>query len=297
MPRYLNMRFSKLVDELAAHLSAGRVHFGHGYAGAWEEALALVTFFTRTGNWQRDSILQRPVSRQTQVRARRLAALRVSRRIPLAYLIGEAWFAGLRFEVDKRVCIPRSPLAELIQDGFLPWFRSGQVLRVLELCTGSGCIGAACALYFPGSDVTATDISPAALSVAERNLRRLGLQHRVALREGDLFADAEGKFDLVIANPPYVPTGVYHSLPAEYRHEPGLALPAGADGLVIAERILQQVPRYLAKGGLLALEVGDVAADLAGAHPELPFYWPDLRRGGHGVLLSRAEDLSGRTTS
>ncbi len=287
------MRFCDLIDELSSCLARGRVHFGHGMGDARDEAYVLATYVCRAGNWQRASLLERRVSPATRARARRLARLRVSRRIPLAYLTGEAWFAGLRFEVDKRVCIPRSPFAELIESGFRPWLRPEGVRRILELCTGSGCIAAACAFAFPESEVLATDISPAALSIAERNLRRLGLQDRVVLREGDLFADTQGQFDLIIANPPYVPSGVYHSLPPEYRHEPQLALESGSDGLAVAERILSMAAQRLTTQGLLALEVGDVAPDLAASHPELPLFWPDLRRGGHGVLLLRNEDIHG----
>ena len=266
-------------------------------ASARDEAHALATYVCRAGNWQRASLLERPVSPARQARARRLARLRVSRRIPLAYLTGEAWFAGLRFAVDKRVCIPRSPFAELIDTRFRPWLRPQGVRRILELCTGSGCIAAACAFAFPESEVLAADISSAALAVAERNLRRLGLQDRVVLKQGDLFADIEGRFDLVIANPPYVPTGVYHSLPPEYRHEPQLALESGADGLDVAERILRAAPQRLTARGLLAVEVGDVASELATSQPDLPLFWPDFERGGHGVLLLRAEDLQARTSA
>ncbi len=255
--------------------------------GARDEALALATFVCRAGNWQRPSLLRRRVGRAACARARHLALLRVSRRMPLAYLTREAWFAGMRFEVDKRVCIPRSPLAELIEEGFAPWLKAGQVRRILELCTGSGCIAAACAFAFPGSEVVATDISPAALHIARRNIQRLGLSNQVRLLQCDLFAGAEGRFDLVIANPPYVPTSIYNALPSEYRHEPRLALESGAAGLAAAERILRAVPAYLAASGLLALEVGEVAARLAASHPELPFFWPDMRRGGHGILLLR----------
>ena len=286
------MRFCDLVDELAARLAAGRVHFGHGMGSAHEEALALANFVCRSGLWQRRSLLGRQVSPSARARALRIAVLRTSRRLPLAYLTREAWFAGMRFHVDKRVCIPRSPLAELIEDGFGPWLRAGGPRRVIDLCTGSGCIAAACAFAFPGSEVVATDISAASLCVAERNLRRLGLLGRVELREGDLFAGARGKFDLIISNPPYVPRAAYRSLPREYRHEPRLALTAGADGLAIASRILGDTPGYLAGNGLVALEVGEAAGALAASRPELPFLWPSLKRGGEGVLLLRAEDLA-----
>lgn len=282
------MRFCDLVDELAACLAGGRVHFGHGMASAEDEALALANFVCRTAMWQRRSLLGRRVSAVVRARARAMAIARVSRRLPLAYLTREAWFAGMRFHVDKRVCVPRSPLAELIEAGFEPWLNPAGARRVIDLCTGSGCIAAACAFAFPEAEVVATDISPASLSVAERNIRRLGLPSRVELRRGDLFAGAQGKFDLIIANPPYVPVGAYASLPPEYRHEPRLALAAGDDGLTIASRILEEVPRRLAEGGLLALELGEVAGDLATAHPELPFLWPSLKRGGEGVLLLRA---------
>ena len=285
------MRFSRLVDELTAFLARSRARFEHGMPGPSGEALALASYVCGAGNWQRSGLLRRRVSRAERARAFRMARLRVSRRIPLAYLTRQAWFAGLRFEVDKRVCIPRSPLAELIEGGFFPWRKAGRVRRILELCTGSGCIAAASAVAFPGSEVVATDISPAALHLAERNIRRLGLAHRVSLRQGDLFAGARGRFDLVIANPPYVPAGTYRDLPAEYRHEPRLALEAGGDGLSLAERILRAAPAYLAAEGLLALELGEVAEDLAARHPELPFLQPDLQRGGHGILLLNAQDL------
>ena len=287
------MRFCDLVDELAACLAGARVHFGHGMDSARDEALALANFVCRTAMWQRRSLLRRRVPAAARSRARAMAFARVSRRLPLAYLTREAWFAGMRFHVDKRVCIPRSPLAELIQRGFAPWLSPGGARRIIDLCTGSGCIAAACAFAFPQAEVVATDLSPASLGVAERNLRRLGLTGRVELRRGDLFAGAEGKFDLLVANPPYVPAAAYASLPREYRHEPRMALAAGADGLAIASRILEEAPRYLAEGGLLALEVGEVAGDLAAAHPQLPFLWPALERGGEGVLLLRAEDLAG----
>ncbi|MCY4155987.1 MAG: 50S ribosomal protein L3 N(5)-glutamine methyltransferase [Gammaproteobacteria bacterium] len=285
------MRFSRLVDELTACLARSRAHFEHGMPGPGGEALALASYVCGAGNWQRSGLLQRRVSRAERARALRMARLRVSRRIPLAYLTRQVWFAGMRFEVDKRVCIPRSPLAELIESGFAPWLDAGRVRRVLELCTGSGCIAAACAFAFPGSEVVATDISPAALHLAERNIRRLGLARRVSLRQGDLFAGAGGRFDLVVANPPYVPTAAYRALPAEYRHEPRLALEAGSDGLSLGERILRAAPAYLAAEGLLALELGEVAEDFAARHPELPFFQPDLQRGGHGILLLNAQDL------
>lgn len=282
------MRFCDLVDELAACLAGGRVHFGHGMGSAEEEALALANFVCRTAMWQRRSLLGRRVPAAERSGARAIAFARVSRRLPLAYLTREAWFAGMRFYVDKRVCIPRSPLAELIESGFEPWLHPGGTRRVIDLCTGSGCIAAACAIAFPDAEVVATDLSPASLAVAERNVRRLGLAGRVELRRGDLFAGAQGKFDLIVANPPYVPAGAYASLPREYRHEPPLALAAGDDGLAIASRILKEAPRYLSEGGLLALEVGEVAGDLPAAHPELPFLWPALKRGGEGVLLLQA---------
>ena len=279
------MRFSDLVNELAARLDGGRVHFGHGFASAHDEALALANFVCRGGNWQRPALLKRRVSRVAQARARRLARLRVSRRIPLAYLTHEAWFAGLRFAVDKRVCIPRSPLAELIAQRFAPWLDAGAAPRILELCTGSGCIAAACAFAFPRAEVVATDISAAALHMAERNIRRLGLSARVRLLQGDLFANAKGRFDLIIANPPYVPSASYRSLPPEYRHEPRLALEAGANGLAIADRILAAAPSYMTPSGLLALELGEASETLSARHPNLPFLWLDLKHGGHGILL------------
>ena len=285
------MRFSELVDELAARLAGGRIHFGHGMADARDEARAIANHVCRSGMWQRRALLERRVSAGERARARRIARMRVSRRLPLAYLIREAWFAGMRFDVDKRVCIPRSPLAELIGTGFAPWRPSAQAPRVIDLCTGSGCIAAACAFAFPGSEVVAADISGAALTLARRNMRRLGLTGRVELRRGNLFAGVQGRFDLITANPPYVPAAAHAALPLEYRYEPAGALTDGGDGLAVASRILAEAPRYLAGHGLLALEVGEVAPEVAAAHPELPFLWPSLEKGGDGVLLLRAGDF------
>ncbi len=217
-----------------------------------------------------------------------LLARRIHERRPAAYLTGSIRFADLDFDVDDAVMIPRSPLAELIERGFAPWAEPQRLRRVLDLCCGSGCLGIAAAVYLPDAAVDLADISPAALAVARRNCRRHGLRDRVRVLQSDLFAgvgsDEDDAYDLIVSNPPYVSVAQMETLPAEYRHEPSLALAAGELGLDLVLRILRDAPDYLADDGVLVVEVGDSAAALAAALPQVPFTWLDFERGGEGVL-------------
>jgi ribosomal protein L3 glutamine methyltransferase len=209
------------------------------------------------------------------------------------YLTGEAWFAGMPFYVNPSVLIPRSPIAELIERGFYPWAHTPPE-RVLDLCCGGGCIGIACANYLPDTRVDLADISSDALVVAEDNIRRYGLEERVSCYQGDLFsALPEGRcYDLIVCNPPYVDAADMASLPAEYLHEPVLALAAGKDGLDLLRVILAQAADYLNEQGILIVEVGNSWQALEQAFPHLPFMWFEFERGGHGVfLLDRAQLL------
>lgn len=220
---------------------------------------------------------------------------RIETRKPLAYLLGEAWFAGLRFQVDENVLVPRSPLAELIVGGMLPWLGFTRPLDVLDVGTGSGCIAAALARHWPALRVDAIDVSPAALDVARANVARLGVADRVRLLESDLFAALDGcRYDLIIANPPYVPADSMATLPAEYRHEPALALAGGDDGLDIVRRLLDQAADHLTPGGFLLLEVGEAAPALQALLGPVPAVWLEFEYGGEGVaLLDRAACLGG----
>lgn len=276
----------------ASRFRQAGLFFGHGTDSALDEAAALVlhtlhlpydlpfTYF--------DAVLL-PEER------RRIAALierRVVERKPLAYLLREAQFAGLSFYVDERVLVPRSPIAELIEERFVPWVDPDGVRAVLDLCTGSACIAIACAHAFPDAVVDATDISPDALAVARVNVERHDLTDRVRLIRADLFDGlGEAKYDLIVSNPPYVARPEWQSLPAEYHAEPRLGLESGADGLDATRRILAESLQHLNPGGALIVEVGNSAAALEEAFPEVPFCWLEFSRGGEGVFALTAEQL------
>ena len=226
-------------------------------------------------------------------------ARRIEQRTPVAYLVGEAWFAGLPFNVDERVLVPRSPIAELIQNEFQPML-DAPPRRALDLCTGSGCIGIATALAFPDCQVDLADISQDALAVADSNIRRHGVEGRVRVIQSDLFqglADEGVRYDLIVSNPPYVSAEEVAELPAEYHQEPALGLLSEDDGLAIPLQILRQAPDFLSEQGVLILELGYSWSVLAERYPQLPVTWLEFDNGGEGVLaidrasLIRAMDV------
>lgn len=211
---------------------------------------------------------------------------RIVHKIPVPYLIHEAYFAGDVFYVDQRVLIPRSPLAECIEQRFEPWVTPDSVSHILELCTGSACIAIACAHAFPNAQVVATDISEDALAVAEINVQQHGLEGRVQLIQSDLWAQVpQQRYDLIIANPPYVSHEEMQTLPAEYRYEPTLALEAKDNGLAIVNNILMRAAQYLTDEGILVVEVGNTADPMIEAYPDLPLIWFEFERGGEGVFM------------
>jgi ribosomal protein L3 glutamine methyltransferase len=281
----------ELILAVEAVLGNADLYYGHGTASPRDEAAALVFHVLALDHAAgADAYGACPTADQSAEVARILDA-RVATRSPLPYLLGEAWFAGLPFCVDPRVLIPRSPIAELIAEHFEPWIDSSKVARILEIGTGSGCIAIACALAFPGARVTATDISPDALAVAEVNRSRHAVVDRLTLVETDHAAGVSGPFEIIVTNPPYVPDGEMMELPAEYAHEPELGLVSGSDGLDSARRILQDAATLLAPGGILVLEVGAQWQELDRAFPELPLTWLEFEYGGEGVALIYQQDL------
>ena len=269
-----------------------QVWFGHGNATAWDEASQLVLNAVHLP-WDTDpAVLDARLTQAEKVRVLDYLYQRVELRRPLPYITGEAWFMGLPFYVDERVLIPRSPIAQLIEAGFEPWLRPGPVNRVLDLCTGSGCIGIACAYAFDEAEVDLADISSEALEVAQRNIERHLLDDRVCARQGDLFENLQGeRYDLIVSNPPYVDAADLASMPEEYQHEPGLALGSGDEGLDITRRILREAADYLTDEGLLVVEVGNSEVHLMQAYPELPLIWIELDAGGNGVFTITAAEL------
>lgn len=269
-----------------------RLHFGHGTASAWDEAVALVLGALHLP-WDVDpAVLD---ARLLGIERRRIVALareRIETRRPLPYLLGEAFFAGYPFDVDERVLIPRSPIAELIEHDFAAWFPELPPGRVLDMCTGSGCIGIATALHLPTTQVDLVDISAEALDVAKANITRHDVGARVRAVLSDLFDGVAGqRYDLIVVNPPYVDARDLATMPAEFRHEPDLALGAGKDGLDIVRRLLREARGHLNDDGVLIVEVGNSDRHLEAAFPEVPFLWLEFERGGHGVFALTAREL------
>lgn len=277
----------------ASRFNEAGLFFGHGTDNAIDEATTLVLHALHLP--QQDLPTELFGAYLTEVEKRKVFALlerRIRERIPAPYLIHEAWFAGLSFYVDERVLIPRSPLAELIEQNFTPFVIPEAVHSILDLGTGSGCIAIAAAYAFPEARVDAVDISEAALTVARMNIKRHGLEAQVHAILSNLFEGLKGqRYDLILSNPPYVGAVELGRLPREYHHEPKSALEAGERGLDIVLQILHQASEHLNEEGILIVEVGHSQQALIHQLPELPFMWLEFERGGHGVFLLTREQL------
>jgi len=270
------------------------LYYGHGTDSAWDEALALIFDTLKLPHEEQKVFLDAKLTKAEKKQLLDSLQKRIKNYIPVPYLTHIAWFAGLPFYVDERVIVPRSPISELIESGFSPWINLEENAQILDLCTGSGCIAIASVLYFPDVYVDAVDISADALAVAEINVRKFNVQPQVKLIQSDLFEKIPNKkYDLIVSNPPYVDAQDMKDLPAEFKHEPSLALASGDDGLNATREILKKAKDYLTDNGVLIVEVGNSQLALMEEYADMPFVWLDFERGGHGVFLLTREQLNG----
>jgi ribosomal protein L3 glutamine methyltransferase len=280
--------------QAAAHrLGRARVHFGHGTDNALDDAAVLLWHAMDFDHDLPPQVAYRRRMNRAQMEAfEALLARRIALREPAVYLTGTTLFAGIPIRIDRRALVPRSPIAELVERGFAPWIDPARVRHVLDLGTGSGCIAIACARWLPRARVDATDVSPDALALARENVRRLRLARRVRVIASDHFAALRARrYDIIVSNPPYVGARELRSLPAEYRHEPRMALAAGRDGLDSVRRILEGAAGHLTPGGILVVEVGNTETLVRKRWPRVPFTWLEFERGGGGVFLLTREQL------
>ncbi|MBX3616770.1 50S ribosomal protein L3 N(5)-glutamine methyltransferase [Nitrosomonas sp.] len=269
------------------------LHFGHGSATAFDEAAYLILKTLYLPLDQLEPFLD---ARLTATECKQILGIlerRVHERIPAAYLTHEAWLGEFSFYVDKRVIIPRSFIAELLQTQLSPWITDpNDVTMALDLCTGSGCLAILLAHAFENVQIDAADLSKDALAVAKKNVQDYGLEHRIELIESDLFSSLKKKrYDLIISNPPYVNAESMQQLPQEYRHEPGSALASGNDGLDATRRILRHAAQHLTEDGILIVEIGHNRDALEQAYPQLPFTWLETSGGDEFVFLLQREQL------
>ncbi|MGV3740381.1 MAG: 50S ribosomal protein L3 N(5)-glutamine methyltransferase [Gammaproteobacteria bacterium] len=285
--------FETILDFIRYGISRARVedlYYGHGTDNAEDDIYALI-WDSLSLPWEPDPqfLHARLTPGEKKILAERLEK-RIIQRVPVPYLTQKAHFCDLNFYVDDRVLIPRSPIAELIQQQFTPWIEPEQVTSILDLCTGSGCIAIACCAWFPEAKVVGSDISEQALAVAAMNIERHAVQDQMTLLKSDCFDQIPHAFyDIIVSNPPYVAQAVMQNLPIEYTHEPRMALFAEQKGLAVVQKILHQAGRYLSEQGILVVEVGESADDLIALYPDVPFVWLDFERGGEGIFLLSAQ--------
>ncbi|HXD38162.1 MAG TPA: 50S ribosomal protein L3 N(5)-glutamine methyltransferase [Rhodanobacter sp.] len=276
----------------ASRFAAAGLTFGHSHDNPIDEATHLVLASLHLPPDIPPAYGAGRLTAEERANVLSLIERRVSERLPVAYLVGETWFAGLKFKSDRRALVPRSPIAELIESGFAPWLDERPVERALDLCTGSGCIGIAMAEYNPDWQVDIVDISDEALSLARENIAFQHLEGRVNAIQSDLFAGvADQRYDLIVSNPPYVTEDEYAALPGEYAHEPKLGLTSGADGLDLCLRMLDEAADHLTDDGLLIVEVGESEQALAALLPQVPFVWIEFKVGQMGIFALERRDL------
>lgn len=284
-----------ILDFLRFSLSCAakaQLYYGHGTDNAWDDMRSLILRSLSLPYDVDPALLNARLTTSEKKHLCQQLDKRINQRVPVPYLIKEAYFYDLPFYVDERVLIPRSPLAELISNQFSPWIDADNIKHVLDLCTGSGCIAIACCYAFPDAQVDAVDISKEALAVAGINSERLEVVEQLTLIESDCFSNVPPvKYDLIVSNPPYVGKEEMQTLPDEFRHEPVLALETGNNGLAIVEKILNNAHAYLSDHGLLVVEVGNSEEALCAAYPLVPFTWLEMSHGGQGVFLLTKQQL------
>jgi ribosomal protein L3 glutamine methyltransferase len=273
-----------------------KLAFGHGTTNAYDEAAYLLLHALSLPLDRLEPFLDARLTLAEHAKLGALLSRRIDERIPAAYLTSEAWLGDFRFYVDKRVVIPRSYIAELLPDGLAPYIESNDAVRkALDLCTGSGCLAVLLAHAYPNADIDAVDVSPDALAVAQHNVSDYDLAGRINLIRSNLFDNLRDKtYDLIISNPPYVTTMAMEELPAEFRHEPELALAGGDDGLDIVRAIIAAAPRHLNSRGVLVVEVGSAKTAVEAAFPRMPFVWLATQSSNDCVFLLTRDELVAR---
>ncbi|MBA6265031.1 50S ribosomal protein L3 N(5)-glutamine methyltransferase [Colwellia sp. Bg11-12] len=301
--------FSPIKDELhtigdylrfaTSEFNQAELFFGHGTNNAWHEAITLVMFALNLPEELSEQVFNCRLTSHEKSTVLALVERRIIEQLPAAYLTNQAQFVGLPFYVDERVLVPRSPIGELIEQHFSPTFsQKNPPKRILDLCTGSGCIAIACAVAFPEAEVDALDLSIDALNVAQINIENHGLTEQVIPIQSDVFSGVDGlTYDLIVTNPPYVDQEDVDALPQEYLHEPEMGLGSGVDGLDIVREILAQAANHLNEKGVLICEVGNSQIHVEHVYPQVPFTWLTFKNGGHGVFMLTKEQLINHANS
>ena len=284
------MNLSTCIENAASQLEAAGVFFGHGTDNAWDEAAWLILYALGIPvDEEADLNLEVDTTQQSAINV--LLKQRIESRKPAAYLTGTAWFAGMPFHTAEGVIVPRSHIGGFLLENGRPWIKPGSVKRILDLCTGSGCIAVAAAMAFPEAGVDATDIDPKALVLAEKNIKEYKMENRIQLIESDIYQNLSAVYDLILANPPYVPAGEIPHFPAEYQHEPTTAFDGGPDGLDLVHIILNDASRFLAPEGHIVVEVGESWTTLEQAYPKAAFNWLETGVEDSGLFIMDRQEL------
>ena len=270
------------------------IFFGHGTDNAYDEAVWLILSALHLPHDTLHNFLDAVITEPERKHLAHLIERRITERVPTAYLLHEAWLHGFKFYVDERVIVPRSFIAELLEESLSPWIEYPELIHsAADICTGSGCLGVLLAHAFPDAQIDVVDISPDAIAVCNINIANYGLQEQITAIQSDMFSALKGKkYDLIISNPPYVDAPSMATLPREYQNEPQLALGSGADGLDHTHTILREAKKHLSDNGILVVEIGHNREALIDTYPDLPFIWLEVESGNEFVFLLTKEQLN-----